>query len=137
MLKQIYRYLLLITLLVLSLATSVWAIPNLQIYIPGAEYDTATETWIINSYNYELWVIGAHLNVRDVKIALAVPVPTDENGSISVKWLEGSLLGNPSTQPGYSEVLNENYAGFYPWGTPTMGDGDPLPPHGVFPTSVL
>jgi hypothetical protein len=144
MIKRIYRYLLLITLVVLSLATSVWAIPNLQIYIPGAEYDTATETWIINSYDYELWVIGAHLNVYDVKIALAVP--TDGDGTIDVTWLQGQLKdedGNVVKDLGYLDILNETtdyssdpyiYFTDEP-GTPTMGDGAPLPPHGVFPTS--
>ena len=65
-----------------------WAIPNLQIYIPGATYDTATETWVINSYDYELWVIGAKYDVLDVKLAFAVP--EDEVGSIDINWLTGS-----------------------------------------------
>jgi hypothetical protein len=117
MIKQIYRFLLLITLFVLSLATSVWAIPNLQIYIPGAEYDTATETWIINSYNYKLWVIGANLPIYDVKLGLAVP--TNENGTIVID----------------SVTLDETYDYFFDYGTPAMGDGAELPSHGVFPTS--
>lgn len=65
------------------------AVPNLQIYIPDATYDTATETWVIYSYEYELWVIGAHLDVNDVKFAAAVP--TDEDGSIEVTWREPSF----------------------------------------------
>lgn len=142
MIKRAYKYLALITLVILSLGTSAWAIPNLQIYIPGAEYDTATETWIINSYNYELWVIGAHLNVRDVKIALAVP--TDGDGTIDVKWLQGQLIdgGHVVKEPYFSETLDETvdysgdpYISFCDYGIPTMGNGKALPPHGVFPTS--
>jgi hypothetical protein len=62
------------------------AVPNLQIYIEGATYDTATETWVISSYDYELWVIGAHLEVKDVKLAFAVPDDKDKDGSIQVTW---------------------------------------------------
>lgn len=65
-----------------------WAIPNLQIYIPGATYDMSTETWVIHSYDYQLWVIGANYDVLDVKLAFAVP--EDEDGSIDIGWLTGS-----------------------------------------------
>ena len=71
------------------------AIPNLQIYIPGATYDTATETWVIYSYDYELWVIGAHLDVNDVKLAFAVPDDEDEDGSIQVTWGTLDSLDSP------------------------------------------
>ncbi|MDY6971434.1 MAG: choice-of-anchor N protein, partial [Thermodesulfobacteriota bacterium] len=72
-----------IAILSLSLGTA-QAIPKLQIYIPGATYDEQTETWIINSYEYDLWVIGAHEDVYDIKLALAVP--SDEDGTINVTW---------------------------------------------------
>lgn len=125
MIKRFYRYLVLITLVILSLTTSAWAVPNLQIYIPGAEYvvgtddeGNTTETWVINSYNYELWVIGANLPIYDVKLALAVS--TNENGTIVID----------------SETLDETYDHFFDNGIPTMGDGiTKLPSHGVFPTS--
>jgi hypothetical protein len=137
--------------MILGMAVSSWAIPNLQIYIPGATYDTETETWIINSYNYELWIVGAQLNIDDVKMALAVPV--NESGSINVTWL------NPSAADygiGAVSALNLNISGAIPYSdyrasyassdpnpatygfgentTPQMGDGDYIPPHGVFPT---
>lgn len=143
MIKRAYKYLALITLVILSLGTSAWAVPNLQIYIPGAEYDTATETWIIYSYDYDLWVVGANLNIYDVKFAAAVP--TDQDGTIDVTWLKGQLIddgGNVVKEPYYSETLDEAidysadpYISFCPDGIPIMGDGAELPPHGVFPTS--
>jgi len=138
----------------LGLTLDSWAIPNLQIYIPGATYDMESETWIINSYDYQLWVIGAHINVYDVKFAMAVP--TDEDGSIDVTWLEpGSpdygagddtltlldpdLGGDPLDYDSYRDSYetgtpDPNTYGFAENSTPLMGDGDPLPPHGVFPT---
>jgi PEP-CTERM motif-containing protein len=82
--------LILAILITLFGATRSWAVPNLQIYIPGATYDADTETWIIDSYDYQLWVVGANLDVEDVKIALAVP--TDETGSISLTWLDTASL---------------------------------------------
>lgn len=136
------------------------AIPNLQIYIPGATYDTATETWVINSYDYQLWVIGAHLEVNDVKITAAFP--TDENGSIHVTWLDPSSSDYGGTEyPNIStvtfidpdlvthdtnrlsyEAYRTSYATSNPnpatygfgSGTPLDGDGAQIPSHGVFPT---
>jgi hypothetical protein len=67
-------------------------------------------------------------------------VPPDEDGSINISWIEGSFDdGTESKGPGDSDLLDEAindppYATFNLNGTPTMGDGRPLPPHGVFPT---
>lgn len=134
------------------------AVPNLQIYIPDATYDTATETWVINSYDYQLWVIGAHLDVNDVKFAAAVP--TDEDGSIQVTWLKPSSpdyggggiddftlrfldpdLGTDANRLAYEDYRTSYAAGDpdpaeygFGSGTPLSGDGDQIPPHGVFPT---
>ena len=148
MLKNIVRlFIVAIAALVLS-AGSAQAIPKLQIYIPGATYDTETQTWVINSYDYDLWVIGAHETIYDVKIALAVP--TGEDGTINITWNQGKLVDNDGEivdgeivkEPFFQETLDETidyltnpYISFVEDGTPTMGDGTSLPPHGVFPTS--
>jgi PEP-CTERM motif len=162
-LKVIISFIIMIGILLgFSLESS--AIPNLQIYIPGATYDIATETWVINSYDYKLWVIGAHLDVNDVKFAAAVP--TGENGSIQVTWLKPSspdygagsstvILNDPDwvtddTNRLSYEAYRTSYAtsdpnpatyGFGSWDTdtntgdwPLMGDGTFLPPAGTFPT---
>lgn len=140
-----------ISLMILGVAVSSWAIPNLQIYIPGATYDADTETWVINSYNYELWVVGAQLNIDDVKIALAFP--TNESGSIDVTWLapsaadygtgavsalnlnESGAMSYTSYQTSYaSGDPNPSTYGFGENTTPQMGDGGDVPGHGVFPT---
>jgi len=72
------------------------AVPDLQIYIPGATYDTVAETWIIEQLDFELWVIGSNHTIEDVRFAAAVP--TSEAGSIEVTWLDngtGSDIGFP------------------------------------------
>jgi hypothetical protein len=86
--KKRGKLIIIATLLLILVPTLSMAVPNLQIYIPGATYNTDTETWVIYEMNYELWVIGAHLDVNDVKFAAAVP--TNENGSIEVTWLDPS-----------------------------------------------
>jgi hypothetical protein len=134
----------------LCLVSPAWSIPNLQIYIPGATYDTASETWIINSYNYELWVIGAHYDVLDVKMALAVP--ESENGSIVVEWSDSNTLNPGEYGYGFSSVtLNESdfmsyeaYRALYDdpdpskyafdYGIPRDGDDKDVPGGGVFPS---
>jgi len=138
--------------LVLGSSLQSMAIPNLQIYIPGATYDTDTETWIINSYDYELWIIGAQREVSDVKFAAAVP--TDEDGSIAVTWLdptvadygEGPAVGGiVMTEAGGMEyeAYRDTYADpgtpdpeTYAFGSgiPRMGSGAPVPGGGVFPS---
>ena len=154
-------------MILLILPIRSWAIPNLQIYSPQGYYDTESETWVINSYNYELWVVGAQLNVYDVKLAFAVP--DEENGSINVSWLVPSWpdyggqvpggsgesftltlldpgLGSDTNRLEYGAYRNI-YAdgedpdpakyGFAVQGTPLMGNGNSVPPHGVFPTDFF
>jgi len=123
------------------------AVPNLQIYIPGATYDSKTETWVINSYDYDLWVIGSankvnegDLVVQDVKIALAVP--NDEDGSIKLKWLppnvgmeftmtENNAIPYSGISTSYSDDNTYSFANNL---TPLKGNGDEIPRHGVFPS---
>ena len=63
-LKGIISFIVMIGILLgFSLESS--AVPNLQIYIPGATYDTVTETWVINSYEYELWVTGSKRTIKE------------------------------------------------------------------------
>ena len=156
--KKRGKLILIAALLLILVPTLSLAVPNLQIYIPGATYDTATETWIIISYKYELWVIGAHLDVNDVKFAAAVP--TDEDGSIQVTWLTPSspdyggggiddftlTFNDPNLGADSNRLDYEDYRDSYATGdsnpatygfgsgTPLAGDGAQIPPHGVFPT---
>jgi len=88
-----------------------FAIPALQLYIPGAEY--IDDTWAVNDPLFEVWVI-ASTDVADVYLTMAVP--DNEAGSIVLTELP---LSNPAEQYVYTPSV---------WGNPGYG------PHGVFPT---
>lgn len=153
--KKIRLKILLISLLLVLIGSSskLWAVPNLQIYIPGAIYEN--ETWIINAYEYELWVIGANLDIDEVKFAAAVP--EGEDGSVNVSWHTPSapdygigsntiVFKDPDLEDDpyrmeYS-IYRDSYKNGLPdpetygfgSGFPLDGNDKPLPPHGVFPT---
>ncbi len=132
-----------------------YAVPKLQIFIPGAYYDFSTETWVINSFDYELWIIGAQEEVYDVKVAFAVP--EGEDGSITLTWLDPSsasygsenvtqLILNEAEGMSYDDYRasyangapeSANTYAFVTNSTPLMGNGKPVPPHGVFPSDFF
>jgi hypothetical protein len=95
-----------------SLTKPAGAVPNLQLYVEGAIFDSLTETWVTSHQpSFNLQVIGANRTIDDVYLAIAVPV--GETGAITIA---GSPLGP------------------YSFGTPVMGDGSLLPYHGIYPT---
>ena len=156
--KKRGKFIIIAALLFFLVPNLALAIPNLQIYSPQGEYDIASETWIIPYYDYELWVIGTHLEVKDVKLAFAVP--DDEDGSIQVTWLNPSspdygvgsptvIFNDPDLVPDEDDKNRLTYAAYresyatgnpdpatygFGSGIPLAGDGAQIPPHGVFPT---
>lgn len=106
------------------LASTAMAVPSLQLYIPGGEYDIASETWYTTDSDFELWVVASGLN----------------HGSISDIHLVASLLGQTPTD-GALTITPEGSVGTtynaadYLYGTPPTAD--PLPGHGVFPTDYV
>lgn len=116
---------LLILICVLCLSTSAFAVPNLQLYIPGGTFDASTETWIAPSAGtFEVWVLAGNLtstkSIYDIGLVASLN-PTDQatTGNITITSLDGGSVGS----------YNQNDFG---WGTPPAGD--PLPGHGIFPT---
>jgi len=105
------------------------AIPELQLYVEGSTYDASTETWVTNSSNFKLWVIGdvsAKGTILNVHIAAAFL--TGEVGTITLTPTTTSLLTDPSTPsvPTY-------HAGLGADGTiPKLDDGTDLPSHGIY-----
>lgn len=93
-------------------AKTALAVPNLQLYIEGAVYDAITETWVTNASDFNLQVIGAQKTIDDVYLAIAVP--TGETGTVTI---------------------NSTAVGPFTYGTPTMGNGRPLPSHGIYPAN--
>lgn len=121
------------TLLVL-IGVMVWAvpalaIPELQLYVEGATYDASTETWVTNSNNFKLWVLGdvsAKGTIFDVHIAAAYL--TGEVGTITLTPTTTSLLGDPSTPSAPVQNMAVGADGT----VPIMDDGSPLPSHGIY-----
>lgn len=72
----------LFVVLTTGFAGSATAMPVLQLYIDGADYDTVTKTWITTDSTFDLWVIGdrgSYGQISDVMLSAAVN--TDETGS--------------------------------------------------------
>ncbi|MBN1614031.1 MAG: choice-of-anchor N protein [Deltaproteobacteria bacterium] len=109
--------------LILFSPLSATAVPSLQLYIPGAEYDTITETWVFEGYSYELWAIGAdnkaYVTIKD--IVLAAAIKEGEEGSLMISDSEGNDLSGK----------------FFFNHTPVMSDGKSLSSHGIYPSDLF
>ncbi|MBE0598004.1 MAG: choice-of-anchor N protein [Desulfuromonadales bacterium] len=123
-----WQRLFLATLFVLATALSAQAIPTLQIYIEGGSYDSITDTWVTSDGSFKLWVIGdikSYGSIYDVQVAAAFKA--GETGSIDLTSSTTSLLNDPSTPDTPIAFLSGGV------GTvPLLGDGSPLPSHGVY-----
>lgn len=94
-------------------------VPALQLFIPDATYDTASETWVTNQATFSLWVVGAeqhkYSTIDDVMLYIALP--PDETGTPTVKITDSSNVSTTLTASAFSS------------GTPAG-----LSPHGIYPT---
>ena len=112
----------------ISMSTMAHAIPELQIYLEGSTYDTKTETWVIDSNSFKLWVLGdvsAKGRIDSVNISAAFA--TGETGSITLTPTTTSLLTDPSTPVAVSAP-----SAVHDGTIPTLGDGSALPSHGIY-----
>lgn len=101
------------------MATPAGAVPDLQVYIEGAVYDTSTDTWVTEDSSFDVQVIGANDVIIDVKLAAAlVPHDTDPGS--------GSITFTPIGFTAGAQIP-------FTYGTPLLGNGSSLPPHGVYP----
>jgi len=117
-------------------AIPAFAIPDLQLYVEGAQYEASTQTWVTTSNNFKLWVIGDVENtthgaavtpgIFDVHIAAAFL--TGEVGTITLTATTTSLLTDPSIA-----AAAVYHPGLGADGTiPKMDDGSTLPQHGIY-----
>ncbi len=116
----------------LGFAVGAQAIPTLQVYLDGATYDAATETWILsNSGTFNLWVMGqwgrGELGIYDVKLAAAVS--SGETGAISFAPTTAAADGVVDTSMPVLPALTYTSADGE---VPVMGDGSPLPTHDIY-----
>jgi len=108
-----------VALMACLVATPAGAVPDLQIYIEGATYDAASETWVTESPSFDLQVIGANDVISDVKLCAAL-IPADTDPST------GSITFTPIGFTAGAQIP-------FTFGTPLMGDGSALPSHGIYP----
>lgn len=106
------------------------AIPELQLYIEGATYDSASETWVANFSSgtpIKLWTIGnigAKGTIFDVKLAIAY------DSALSPTFTFTPTTANGITDPSTPSAPSYNTSGN---GTqPLLGDGSALPSHGIY-----
>jgi hypothetical protein len=112
-------FLLLITLV---FSGSSFAIPKLQLFIEGGTYDTDEQSWVSMSGSINLYVIGANVEMTDVRISMALVYEKsfDPNGITSVD-VNGTTY-NTWTY-GYAPISTAD----------TWDESDDLAKHGVFP----
>lgn len=118
------KTLLLIFLASIVAATSAFAVPSLQLYIPGGEYDAASETWYTTAQDFELWVVAAGLNhgtIYDIHLVASSIGQTPTDGALTI-----------TPEGGVDTTYN---AADYTYGTPPVSD--PIPGHGVFPVDYV
>lgn len=108
------------------------ALPNLQLYIEGATYDSGTETWVTTSDNFKLWVIGdADAGAGILDVSLTAAYLTGESGTITLTSTTTGGFGgftDPSTPVAPSVTILASADG----AVPVLGDGSSLPTHGIF-----
>ena len=111
------------------LAGPAQAVPELQLYIEGAQYDGSTQTWVTTSNDFKLWVIGnvgAHGSIFDCHLTAAYL--TGEVGTITITGSTTALLTDPSVS---ANPILDNSVGAD--GTvPVTELGESLPKHGIY-----
>lgn len=92
-----------------------WAVPDLQLYVEGATYDPQTETWVTASSSFNLQLLVANHTLEGVKVAAAIAPDADPtSGTVMMGGSPVTISSSP--------------------GVPLMGNGKPLPGHGIYPT---
>jgi len=122
----------LVIALVIFSASTVHALPALQLYIEGATFDDATQTWVAPAGgSLRLWAIGAvgeKGTISDVKLAVSYAhglTPTIALTGSSTGGYNG--FGDPSaaSDPTYLQTVTDG-------SLPQLGGGTYLPTHGIF-----
>jgi len=113
------------------------ALPELQLYLEGATYDTTTETWVLSSPGpLRLWVlgdVGDKGTISNVNLAIAYSSTLYWNVSFTLTPSTTGGLGgftDPSTPgtPTFSQEQNGT--------TPKLSDGKNLPSHDIYGTGT-
>ena len=119
--------------LVMIMGTAAHAVPALQLYIEGAIYDTDSESWVVSSNEFKLWVIGnvGHVGtIHNVQLTAAFLTSEIGTGSISLtpQTTSNLVVGDPSISSNPTPVAGVGADGTLP----VMSDGRELPSHGIY-----
>lgn len=95
-----------------AMAATSYAIPALQVYIPGGTYDASSETWVTSDNEFEVWIV-ASTEMYDVVVTANVGDQDPSSGTLT--------LGGVS----------------YTGGDFVYGDHTDLARHGEFPANWL
>lgn len=110
--------------MVLFLIPVVQAVPTLQLYIDGATYDDATETWVSYGSSFDLYVIGKG-DLQDVRFSMALEdLGSGDDPSSAGVMIDGSAYPTGTWTYGYAPLS------YLP---STWNGGDDLPKHGIYP----
>lgn len=110
---------------------SALAVPTLQLYIEGATYDDPSDTWTVDSTNFTLWVLGQGV-ISNVKLAAAYS--TNDHPTITLTPTTANSAsfpgfgGTPDPSTPLVPTLGPSDSGT----SPLMGNGAPLPDHGIY-----
>jgi hypothetical protein len=110
--------------------------PKLQLYIPGATYETGSETWVYPGLEYDLWAIGSVNNPKDIiqDVKLAAAVKDGQSGTIAIELLEVNSEDIPDEMVTGSV---DSRIAYFEDATPILGDGSSLPPHDIYPSDYF
>ncbi len=127
------RKLILGVLILLGPTAGAFAEPALQLYLEGATYDSATETWTLTTAgDFKLWVIAWTGNgrgaIEDVKLSAAYAAGQSPTITLAPGTTEGLGSFTDTSTPGAPTDWRTVTDG----STPLLSDGTPLPSHGVF-----
>ena len=91
------------------------AVPNLQLYIQGAEYNSDNESWMSFDNPFDLVVAGADSSnakkLTNIKLQIGVPTQAPDDWSGPSNWLVGSegevtIQGGPGGPGGPDNIYN-------------------------------
>lgn len=89
--KKTSTAILAVLVLMLLAASPAWAVPSLQLYIKGAEYNNSTESWMSYDNPFTLLVAGSNqgnaATLTDLKLHIGVPTDTPDTWSGPTNWL--------------------------------------------------